>query len=88
MTNALAAVLGRFADTSLFLVRWGRTSWDEMTAAVGFLRLCSIGLHGIVMVGVETGSAGYGQLAGYDNTAPSNYRLIRPPSDRTLTEAE
>jgi len=69
------------------LVRWGRTSWDEMTAAVGFLRLCRVRLDGIVMVGAETGSAGYGQLGGYD-TAPSDYRLTRPASDRSLTEAD
>ena len=62
MTSADAAVIGKFADTRLLLVRWGRTSWDEMTAAVGFLRLCRIGLDGIVMVGVDTGSASYGQL--------------------------
>ena len=88
MTRADAAVIGRYADTGILLVRWGRTSWDDMTAAVGFLRLCRVKLDGIVMVGAETGSAGYGQLAGYDNAAPSNYRLIRPPSDRTLSEAE
>jgi polysaccharide biosynthesis transport protein len=87
MTRADAAVIGRFADTCLLLVRWGRTSWDEMTAAVGFLRLCRVRLDGIVMVGAETGSAGYGQLGGYD-TAPSDYRLTRPASDRSLTEAE
>jgi succinoglycan biosynthesis transport protein ExoP len=87
MTNALAAVLGRFADTSLFLVRWGRTSWDEMMAAVGFLRLCSIGLHGIVMVGVDAGSTYYGQIGSY-GSRPSDDRFLRPTSDRRLTEAE
>ena len=87
MTRADAAVIGRFADTCLLLVRWGRTYWDEMTAAVGFLRLCRVRLDGIVMVGADTGSAGYGQVGGYD-TAPSDYRLIRPPSAGTLTEAE
>jgi len=87
MTRADAAVIGRFADTCLLLVRWGRTSWDEMTAAVGFLRLCRVRLDGIVMVGAETGSAGYGQLGGYD-AAPSDYRLTRPASNRSLTEAE
>jgi tyrosine-protein kinase Etk/Wzc len=71
MTSADAALIGRFADTRLLLVRWGRTSWDEMTAAVGFLRLCRVGLDGIVMVGVDTSSASYGQLASYD-TAPSD----------------
>ena len=64
MTRADAALIGRFADTCILLVRWGRTSWDEMTAAVGFLRLCRVKLDGIVMVGAETGSAGYGQLDG------------------------
>lgn len=87
MTRADAALIGRFADTCILLVRWGRTSWDEMTAAVGFLRLCRVKLDGIVMVGADTGAAGYGRLAGYD-TAPSDYRLMRPPSDRTLSEAE
>jgi Mrp family chromosome partitioning ATPase len=68
-------------------VRWGRTSWDEMTAAAGFLRLCRVGLDGIVMVGVDTGSAGYGQLASYNyDTASSDNRSMRRP--RELTEAE
>jgi Mrp family chromosome partitioning ATPase len=87
MTSADAAVIGRFADTCLLLVRWGRTSWDQMTAAVGFLRLCRVELDGIVMVGDDTGSASYGQLASY-NTAPSEHRFMRPPSDRRLTEVE
>jgi uncharacterized protein involved in exopolysaccharide biosynthesis/Mrp family chromosome partitioning ATPase len=87
LTSADAALIGRFADTRLLLVRWGRTSWDEMTAAVGFLRLCHVGLDGIVMVGADTGSASYGQLASYD-TAPPDNRFIRPPSDRSLTKAE
>jgi tyrosine-protein kinase Etk/Wzc len=63
MTSADAALIGRFADTCLFLVRWGHTSWDEMTAAIGFLRLCRVVLDGIVLVGVDAGSANYGQLA-------------------------
>ena len=89
MTRADAALIGRFADTRLLLVRWGRTSWDEMTAAVGFLRLCRVALDGIVMVGADTGPTGYGQLASYSyNTAPSERRLMRPPAERRLTEAE
>jgi Mrp family chromosome partitioning ATPase len=89
MTSADAALIGRFADTRLLLVRWGRTSWDEMTAAAGFLRLCRVGLDGIVMVGVDTGSAGYGQLASYGyDTASSEGRSLRPPSHRSLTEVE
>ena len=87
MTSADAALIGRFADTSLLLVRWGRTSWEEVTAAVGFLRLCRVALDGIVMVGVDAGSATYGQLGSYD-TSPSDYRFIRPPAGRRLTEAE
>jgi polysaccharide biosynthesis transport protein len=89
LTSADAALIGRFADTRLLLVRWGRTSWDEMTAAVGFLRLCRVGLDGVVMVGVDTGPGNYGQLATYAyDTAPSDNRLMRPPSHRRLTEAE
>jgi capsular exopolysaccharide synthesis family protein len=84
MTSADAAVIGRFADTCLLLVRWGRTSWDEMTAAVGFLRLCRVELDGIVMVGDDTGSATYGQLASYE-TIRSDNRLMRLPSERKLT---
>jgi len=38
-------------------------------------------------VGVDPGSAGYGQLASYDTT-PSYNRFMRLPSDRRLTEAE
>lgn len=87
MTPADAAVIGRFADTCLLLARWGRTSWDEMIASVGFLRLCRVRLDGLVIVGADTGSAGYGQLGGYDTT-PSDYRLTRPASGRSLTEVE
>ena len=87
MTSADAALIGRFADTRLLLVRWGRTSWDEMTAAVGFLRLCRVGLDGIVIVGADTGSASYGQLARYD-TAPLDTRLIRPSSYSSLSDME
>jgi uncharacterized protein involved in exopolysaccharide biosynthesis/Mrp family chromosome partitioning ATPase len=85
LTSADAALIGRFADTRLLLVRWGRTSWDQMTAAIGFLRLCRVGVDGIVMVGVDTGSASYGQPASYD-TAPSDNRLMQPL--RRLSEAE
>jgi uncharacterized protein involved in exopolysaccharide biosynthesis/Mrp family chromosome partitioning ATPase len=87
MTSADAARIGRFADTRLLLVRWGRTSWDEMTAAVGFFRLCRIALDGIVMVGTDTGAAGYGQLARY-HTPPSDHRLPQTPVDRGATETE
>jgi capsular exopolysaccharide synthesis family protein len=87
MTNADAALIGRFADTCLLLVRWGRTSWDQMTAAVGFLRLCGVDLDGIVLMGVDSGSAGYGQLASY-YSAPSDRRFTRTQSDRSLTRAE
>jgi succinoglycan biosynthesis transport protein ExoP len=87
MTSADAALIGRFADTSLLLVRWGRTSSDEMTAAVGFLRLCHIGLDGVVMVGVDSGTTPYGQLARYDS-ASSDYPLMGSPSTRRFTEVE
>jgi hypothetical protein len=58
-----------------------------MTAAVGFLRLCRVGLDGIVMMGVDSGSAGYSQLASFDPAPPDN-QFMRPPSDGRLTEAE
>jgi Mrp family chromosome partitioning ATPase len=87
MTSADAALIGRFVDTRLLLVRWGRTSWDEITAAVGFFRLCRIGLDGVVIVGTDTRSAGYGQLARYD-AAPSDHRLLHTPSDQGLTKTE
>jgi hypothetical protein len=87
MTSADAALIGRFADTRLLLVRWGRTSWDEMTAAVGFLRRCRVGLDGIVIVGIDSGSASYGQLASYD-TAPPGTHFIRPPSYRGLPDVQ
>src|SRR5207253_8730243 len=38
MTSAYAALIGRYADTRLLLVRWGPTSGDEMTAAAGVLK--------------------------------------------------
>jgi polysaccharide biosynthesis transport protein len=87
MTSADVALIGRFADTRLLLVRWGQTSWDEMTAAVGFLRLCQVGPDGIVMVGVDTSPASYGQLATY-NTAPSDNRLLQPSAGSGLLENE
>ncbi|MGC2521247.1 MAG: polysaccharide biosynthesis tyrosine autokinase [Stellaceae bacterium] len=88
MTSADAALLGSLADIRLFLVRWGRTSWDEMTAAIGFLRLCRIALDGIVIVGADAGSTNYGQILGYDATAPGERRLLRPTAKRSLSEAE
>jgi polysaccharide biosynthesis transport protein len=72
MTSADAALIGRFADTRLLMVRWGRTSADQMASAVGFLRLCRVGLDGIVMVGADAGSIPYGQLTSY----------YPPPSDQ------
>jgi len=87
MTSPNAALIGRFADTRLLLVRCGRTSWDEMTAAIGFLRLCRVGLDGIVIVGAEAGSARYGQLASSD-TALLDTRFIRPASYRSLSDVE
>src|SRR5262249_17825316 len=87
MTSADAAVIGRFADARLLLVRWGRTAWDQMTAAVGFLRLCRVEVDGIIMVGDDTGSATYGQLASYD-TAPLDHRLMRPSLERRLARPE
>src|SRR5215471_11060871 len=87
MTSPDAALIGRFADTRLLLVRWGRTSWDEMIATVGFLRLCRVGLDGIVIIGADTDAARYGHLASYD-TAPSDNRFMRPESYRRLTDME
>src|SRR5262249_23058672 len=89
MTSADAALIGRDADTPLLLLQWGRAPWDEMTGAAGFLRLCRVGIDGIVMAGVDAGSAGYGQLASYKNdAAPSESRFIRPSAGRSLTEPE
>jgi len=85
MTSADTALIGRYADIRLLLVRWGRTSWDEMNAAVGFLRLCRVELDGIVMVGVDESAAGYAPLARYA-TASNDDRLERPHSDWTVAE--
>jgi uncharacterized protein involved in exopolysaccharide biosynthesis/Mrp family chromosome partitioning ATPase len=87
MTSADAALIGRFADTRLLLVSLGRTSWDEMTAAVGFLRLCRVGLDGVVVVGVDTGSLSYGQLASY-NATPLETRVIRPRSYQNFFDVQ
>jgi succinoglycan biosynthesis transport protein ExoP len=87
MTSPDAALIGRFADTRLLLVRWGRTSWDEMIATVGFLRLCRVGLDGIVIIGADTDSVRYGHLASSD-AAPVDARLIRPESYRSLSDME
>ena len=83
MTSAYAALIGRYADIRLLLVRWGRTSWDEMNGAVGFLRLCRVELDGIVMVGVDASAAGYAPLASYATTSNDD-RLERLQSDRTV----
>ena len=57
MTSPDAALIGRFADTRLLLVRWGRTSWDETIATVGFLRLCRVGFAcGCVVLGLRDNS--------------------------------
>jgi polysaccharide biosynthesis transport protein len=88
MTSSEAAVIGRLADRCLFLVRWGRTSWDEMTSAIGFLRLCGISLDGIVMIGVDAQYAQYGGVGRYDTVPADDPRRMRPNSDRRLTESE
>jgi polysaccharide biosynthesis transport protein len=90
MTSADAAVVGRFADTCLFLVRWDQASWDEVTSTVGFLRLCGIKPDGIVMVGVDARSAHYGHVGGYGgyHTVTSDDHFIRPPIHRRVTEIE
>jgi uncharacterized protein involved in exopolysaccharide biosynthesis/Mrp family chromosome partitioning ATPase len=83
ITSADAAVIGRYADIRLLLVRWGRTSWDEMNGAVGFLRLCRVEPDGIVIVGVDASAAGYTPLASYA-TASNDDRLKRSQSDPTV----
>jgi len=83
MTSADAALIGRYADIRLLLVRWGRTSWDEMNGAVGFLRLCRVELDGIVMVGVDASAAGYAPLTSYATTSNDD-RLERMHPDRTV----
>jgi Mrp family chromosome partitioning ATPase len=87
MASPDAALISRFADTRLLLVRWGRSSWDEIIATVGFLRLCRVGLDGIVIVEADAGSARYGHLASSD-TAPLDTRVIRPASSRSLLDLE
>jgi polysaccharide biosynthesis transport protein len=87
MMSPDAAVIARFADTRLLLVRWGRTYWDEMTAAVGFLRLCRVELDGIVVVGADTGSGSYGQIASSD-TGLLDTRVIRPASYRGFSDVQ
>jgi Mrp family chromosome partitioning ATPase len=72
MTSADAASIGRFADICLLPVRWGRTSWERSRRS-GFSGCAASGPDGIVMVGVDTGSAGYGQLVGY------KYRSLGQP---------
>jgi polysaccharide biosynthesis transport protein len=84
MTSADAALIGRYADTRLLLVRWGRTSTDQMAAAVGFLRLCRVGIDGIVMVGAQTRFPGYGQLASY-YTPPAEQSADGVPRERPLS---
>jgi succinoglycan biosynthesis transport protein ExoP len=88
MTSADAAVIGRFADTCLFLVRWGRTSWDELTSSVRYLRLCGIKLHGVVMSSVDSVHAHYGQTGGYTTMSSDAPRFMVPHSERKLTETE
>jgi hypothetical protein len=39
MISVHAAVIAKFADTCLFLLRWGRASWDGVTSVVGILHL-------------------------------------------------
>jgi uncharacterized protein involved in exopolysaccharide biosynthesis/Mrp family chromosome partitioning ATPase len=88
MTSAVSAVLGRCADTCLFLVRWGRTSWDDMQAAVGFLRLCRIRLDGIVMASVDSRYSHYGLLGGYGTPPPSGPSFWRLGANHKSAEIE
>ncbi len=50
LTSADAAILGKFADLRLFVVRYGRTPWDHMLSALSSLRLCGSPVDGIVVV--------------------------------------
>jgi uncharacterized protein involved in exopolysaccharide biosynthesis len=73
LTSADAALIGKFADTCLLLVRWGRASWDDVTSAAGYLRLCGIIPDGIVMVGADGQPAHYGPVGshgGYGSLTP------------------
>jgi polysaccharide biosynthesis transport protein len=81
MTSADAAVVGKFADACLFLVRWGRISWDEVTSAVGYLRLCGISPDGIVMVAADGLFPQYGAIGDYAGygAPPTNDRYVPPP---------
>jgi len=48
----------------LLLIRWGRTSWEMILSALGFLRLCGINVDGIVMSHVAIRDTYYGQISG------------------------
>jgi succinoglycan biosynthesis transport protein ExoP len=57
-----AALVARFADASFLVVRWGRTSWEMMTSALGFLKLCAINVDGVVMSHVAIRDTYYSQV--------------------------
>ena len=61
---------------------------DQMTAAVGFLRLCRVGLDGIVMVGADISLS---RLRPSWRAMIRRLRItgcLRTQSDRRLTEVE
>jgi Mrp family chromosome partitioning ATPase len=56
------ALAGRFADATLFIVQWGRTSWEVMMSALRFLKLCCINVEGIIISHVAMRDTYYGRI--------------------------
>jgi len=53
VAGAGAAMIGRVADTRLFVVRCGRTRWDRKNTALACLRICGSVVDGIVVTDVD-----------------------------------
>ncbi|MBS7695940.1 MULTISPECIES: polysaccharide biosynthesis tyrosine autokinase [unclassified Chelatococcus] len=53
LSSAEAALVGRFADATLFIVRWGRTGMREVVAGLRELSLCGLDRVSLVLGGVD-----------------------------------
>ncbi|MBX3540072.1 MAG: polysaccharide biosynthesis tyrosine autokinase [Chelatococcus sp.] len=53
LSAAEAALVGRFADATLFIVRWGRTGTREVVAGLRELSLCGLDRVSLVLGGID-----------------------------------
>lgn len=97
LSSAEAALIGRFADATLFIVRWGRTSTHEVIAGLRELSLCGIARVSLVLDRVDPrllpqyeatdaagrGGGGAGTSAARRDSRPRVAPVARPATPAT-----